>query len=169
MKRPIDSLQKALAYQLQGLIHAEATLKDELSSCAYQIRSTELKAEIERYSGSADNKLQKLDRIFNYLMQQPAPRKNKVILKMIDETHHLLDFTSSAQLRDILMVGCIQKINAYKLASYKTAYLFTVELEMDTATDLVQEILEWEMTTSKDLDALSITEFNRANIPVKTK
>jgi len=145
MKRTIDSLQNALAYQLQGLLDAETRLKEELSVCTQQVTSTELKAEIQRYFEDADNKLQKLDRIFSYLMQQPVRRKNQVIVKMIEETHHLLKFTSSAQLRNVLMVGCIKNINAYKIASYKTAYLLMVELELDTATDLVQEILEWEI------------------------
>ncbi|HEY9486954.1 MAG TPA: hypothetical protein VIQ51_01400 [Chryseosolibacter sp.] len=71
MKRTIDSLEKAFAYQLRGLLDAETKLKGELSVCRQQETSSELKAEIQRYSEDADNKLQKLDRILSYLMQQP--------------------------------------------------------------------------------------------------
>lgn len=169
MKRTIDSLQKALVYQLQGLLDAETRLKKELSVCTQHVTSTELKAAIQRYFEEADPKLQKLDRIFSYLMQQPVRRKNEVILKMIKETHHLLNFTASAQLRNALFVGCIQNINAYKVASYKTTYLLTLELELDTATDLVQEILEWEMVASSNFATRSIHEFNKVNRSAKTE
>lgn len=169
MKRTINTLQEALVDQLQGLFYAETKVKDEFQICKQQISSPELKAEIQMYVGDADYKLQKLDRIFNYLMKEPAPRKNGVIIKMIDETHRLLNYTSSPHLRDVLMVGCIQNVNAYKIASYKTAYLFAVELELDTAADLVQQILEWELATSKTLARLSIHEFNKVNSSAKTK
>ncbi len=163
MNKTITTLQEALAYQLRGLVYAETKVRDEFEICSLQINSQELKTEIQRYAGSADNKLHKLNRIFNYLMQEPVPRKNEVIVRMIAETYHLLDLTSSGHLRDILMVGCLQSINTYKIASYKTVYLYTLELELDTAADLAQQILEWELETSKTLAALSIHEFNKGN------
>jgi len=168
MKKIITTLQEALAYQLNGLVYAETKVRDEFEICSQQITSPELKAEIKRYVGNADNKLQKLERIFNYLMQEPGPRKNEVIARMIAETHHLLGLTTSGHLRDILMVGCIQNINAYKIATYKTAYLYTLELELDTAADLAQQILEWELETSRKLAALSIHEFNKVNSSEKS-
>lgn len=168
MKKTITTLQEALAYQLKGLVYAETKVRDEFEICSQQLTSPELRVEIQRYVGNADNKLQKLDRIFNYLMQEPRSRKNEVVARMIAETHHLLDLTSSGHLRDILMVGCIQSINAYKIAAYRTAYLYTLELELDTAADLAQQILEWELETSKTLATLSIHEFNKVNSSEKT-
>jgi ferritin-like metal-binding protein YciE len=167
--KTINTLQDALAYQLQGMLYAERKVRDEFETCQRQISSEEVSAEIHRYVGNADSNLQKLDRIFNYLMQEPIARKNDVILKMIEETHQLLGYTFSPHLKDILMVGCIQNINAYKSASYKSAYLFAVELEMDTAADLIQQILEWEMETAKVIASLSIHEFNKVNGSTKTK
>lgn len=169
MKRTMNTLQETLADQLQGFLYSESKVKSEFQTCKQKITSPELKTEIQLYVGDADNKLQKLERLFNYLMQERAPRKNEVIVEMIEETHRLLSCTPSAHLRNILLVGCIQNINAYKIASYKTAYLFAVELELDTAEDLLQQILESELATSKTLATLSIHEFNKVNSPVKTR
>ena len=102
-------------------------------------------------------------------MQEPARHKNEVVVKMMDETHHLLSYASSPHLKDILMIGCIQNINAYKTAGYRNAFLFAVELELDTAADLVQQMLDWELATGKRLSALSIHEFNKLNSSLKTK
>jgi hypothetical protein len=35
------------------------------------------------------------------------------------------------------------------------------ELELDTVTDLLQQILEWETATGKSLSTVSISEFNK--------
>jgi ferritin-like metal-binding protein YciE len=163
MKTSIRTLQDAFAYQLQRMFYTEKKVREEFESCSKQITSVEVKDEITRYISNAENKLQKLERVFSYLMQEPGSKKNDVIVKMIDETHHLLSMTSTAHLKDVLMIGCIQNINAYKTAAYKTAYLFAVELELDTASDLLQQILEWEITTGKKLASLSVHEFNKLN------
>jgi ferritin-like metal-binding protein YciE len=169
MKRTINSLQDAFAYQLQGLFYAETKVRDEFNACSHQITSSELKAAIKEYIDNADSRLLKLERVFNYLMEETATRKNEVIIKLIEETHHILKYTMSSHLKDILLVGCIQNINAYKISSYKSAYLFAVELELDTATDLIQQILEWELEAAKAFNAQSVLNFNVLNNSVGSK
>ena len=160
MNKTIRTLQDALSYQLQGMLYAEDKVRDEFKACSHHITSTEVKKIIQTYIDNAENVKLKLDRVFNYLMVEPRSRKNEVINKMIDETQHLLTYASSSHLKDILMIGCIENINAYKTASYQSAYLMAVELEMDTPADLIQQILEWELSTCKSLAGLSIREFN---------
>lgn len=161
MKTAITTLQGALAYQLQGLSYAEKKVQKEFNACSHHLTSVKLKNEIEKYIDSSDSKLLKLERIFNYLMQEPTKRKNQVIDKLLDETHEMLSYTSSPHLKDILMISCIQNICAYKISGYKTASMFSVELELDTVTDLIQHILEWETQTSKTLAILALEEFSR--------
>lgn len=162
MKKHIYTLQDALAFQLQGLYFAEKKIKRAFENCHYQITSQKLKEEINNYLLGSDDKLLKLERIFNYLMQEPELRKNKVVLKLLDDTQEMLSFTDSPHLRDILMVSCLQNINAYKISGLKIAYMFCVELELDTASDILQQILEWELETGKALSNLAIEEFNRS-------
>lgn len=76
----------------------------------------------------------------------------------------MLASTSSTHLRDILTIGCVQNINAYKIATYRSAYMFAVKMELDTATDMLQQILEWEIATHKALSALAIEEFNNTQL-----
>jgi ferritin-like metal-binding protein YciE len=169
MKKAICNIQDALAFQLQGLFYTEKKASEEFNTCQHQITSKNLKSEVEKYIDSANSKVLKLERAFNYLMQETMTRKNEIVDKMIDETHHMLAHASSPYLKDILMISCIQNINAYKISSYKTAYLFAVELELDTVSDLLQQILEWELAASKALAGLAIEEFNKAPATVKAK
>ena len=168
MSRTINTLQDALSYQLQGLLYTENIVNEEFKICNHYITSPDVKTVIKNYLDHTDDVKLKLDRIFNYLMLEPFARKNEVINKMIDETQHLLTYTSSSHLKDIMMIGCIKNVNAYKTASYQTSYLMAAELELDTASDLVQQILEWETATGRLLDTLSIREFNKINKPINT-
>lgn len=161
MKRNIHTVQDALAFQLQGLYYAEKKMKAELEQCAYEITSEKLRTEISRYADAAENKLSKLERIFDYLMQEAETRKNKAVVTLLEETKEVMNFTDSLHLKDILMVSCLQNINAYKISTLKVAYMFTAELEMDTASDLLQQLLEAELETGKSLSSLAIEEFNK--------
>jgi ferritin-like metal-binding protein YciE len=160
MNKNIGTLQDALSYELQGILYAEDKVSDEFKDCCREITSPEVKAVIQAYIDNADNAKLMLNRVFNYLMIEPAPRKNQVINKMIDETQYLLRHAASRHLKDILMIDCIKNINAYKTASYQTSYLMAVELEMDTPADLIQQVLEWELNIGKSLSGLAIREFN---------
>ena len=165
MSKEIKTLQDALAYELQGMMYAENKLKHEFHNCRGDVTSVEVGKLIEEYVDDADNVKLKLERIFNYLMVEPIARKNEVINKLIDETQHLLTYTTSPHLKDILMIGCIRNVNAYKTACYQTSYLMASELEMDTPSELIQQILELELNTGKALNSLSIREFNKLNNP----
>lgn len=168
MKTKINSLNDALAFLLQGLYFTETRLKEEFPSCCSEITSGKIRSEIERYTGTADSKMLKLERVFNYLMTEPLTRKNDAIKDLMNETHQILSATTSPHLRDILAIGCLQNINAYKIAGYRSAYMFAVEMELDTPADLLQQILEWEIDSSKTFSALAIEEFNNAQRPTVT-
>lgn len=164
MKTRIHTLQDTLAFQLQGLYFAETKIKEELGSRDYGISSPSLKKEVQRYAASADEKLLKYERIFNYLMQEPDSRNNTVITKLLDDTREMLTYTDSSHLRNILMVSCLQNLNAFKICAIKVAYMFTLELGLDTAADLLQQILEWELETAKALSRAALEEFNKTQI-----
>lgn len=161
MKTTITTLQDALAFQLQGLHYAETKVREEFNSCSLHLTSSRLKEEIGKYMESSQDKILKLERIFNYLMQESVSRKNTAIIELLRETEQMLSIANSSHLKDILMISCIQNISAYKISSYKTAYLFSVELELDIVADLLQHILEWEIETGKVLGILAIEEFNK--------
>jgi ferritin-like metal-binding protein YciE len=161
MEKTIRTLQEALSYELQGILFAEDKVRNEFQARFRDIRSQDVKKVIQAYIENADNVKLMLNRVFNYLMIEPAPRKNEVINKMIDETKYLLTHATTPHLKDILMIDCVKNINAYKIAGYQTIYLMAVELEMDTPADLIQQVLEWELDTARSLSGLSIREFNK--------
>jgi len=159
MKKSTLTMQNAFTFLLQGLYFTETRLATELGSCSRQSTSARLSDEVKNYAESTQYKLLKLERIFSYLLNTSNSRKNEVIDKLLTETHAILNTADPGHLKDILMIGCIQNINAYKITSYRTACLLAVELELDTVADLLQQIIGWETETSRILAALSSEQF----------
>jgi ferritin-like metal-binding protein YciE len=163
MKTKIHSLHDALSYLTKGLYYAETKLIHDFAPCCNSLTAPSLKKEIEKYTSSSNNKLLKLERMFNYLMTEPAGGKSEVIDKLLEETKRMLTGCDVPHLRDQLAIGCIQSINAYKVTNYRAAYMFAIELELDAVADLVQEILEWETINKKIISKVAIEIFNDTN------
>ena len=94
-------------------------------------------------------------------MKEPSKSRSQVIDKMIENARALLESPITNEMYDVLIISCIQTINHYKKAGYKTTYTFASELEMETPADLLAEILEWEEETSKKLSSIAVYEANR--------
>lgn len=156
----IHSVQDALAFILEGIYYSEVKLKQEFRSCCRQLSSARLIVEIDQYASNCEHNILKLERIFNYLMQEPVLHKNGVVDQMLENTHQILSSVKNNHLRDILTIGCVQNINAFKIASYRSAYMLAVELELDTVADLIQQMLEGEAAKTAAIANVFITEFN---------
>jgi ferritin-like metal-binding protein YciE len=164
MKNKIQTIEDAFVFQLQQLIYTESKIKEGL----FQIPGTtspRLKDEIREYGESSYSKLLKLERIFNYLMREPNGRKNLLVSQILQETTEALDLTSASPIKDIIIVNAFKSINACKVSCYKSAYIYSVELELDTPSDLLQQILEWEVNSGKALARIAIEEFNNLQLP----
>lgn len=160
MKTTLRNLNEALSFQMKGMYDAERKLQREIPKCSVKVRSEALKGEIGRYIDSTDDKILKLERIFSYLMTEPSGVKNEIIDKFIEDTHKMLQYASSDDIRDVVFIACIQNINHYKIATYGTALAFAIELKLNTVADLLHEILEWEKDTDRALTKISLEEMN---------
>lgn len=156
-----NTLYDAIVYQLQRLRYTEAKVRNELIGCRMGAGSSLVMSELEKYAADADSKLLKLEHAFNYLMKEPENGKNGVIDKLFIESHELLDSVESQGLKDLLLICCLQQITAYKMSTYKTAYILAIEMDLDNVADLLHQILEWERETARALNAISTTGFNK--------
>ena len=161
MKAHIESLSDALCYLLTGMLFIESNLASHYRSCKPKLSSPELKDAMERYLDVCHDNRLKIDRVFNYLMKEPEPRENEVFKKMINETEFVLRSADEAHLKDVLFIGCIESLISYKASTYRTAYLFSAELELDTPDELIQQILESEYASRKLFSNIAVKEFNK--------
>lgn len=160
MKVKISNLGEALAFRLDELLDAEKQLKEAIPGCIDKVSSGSLKKELKTYKDNCLSKIQKLERVYNYLLKSPGKSKTKVIDRLIENTKDMLNSPLTGEMKDVLMISCLQTINHYKIAGYKTALTFASELELETAAELIGQVLHWEMETEKNLSSIAVNEVN---------
>ncbi|UII34662.1 DUF892 family protein [Fulvivirga ulvae] len=160
MNATITNLTEALAYKLNELYSAEKKLQSAMLQCTEQVSSPALKSELLKYRESSGDKLLKLNRTYSYLMKEPGRCTDKVIDALINSMKQVLKATIPGEMKDILLVSCLKNINYYKMAGYETALVFSWELELDTASALLEEVLNWEKQTHADLSQIAVLDVN---------
>lgn len=159
--KTIHSVSDALAYTLSNLFHSEQLMRDHFRVLADKLTSPTLAVQLEEQVCGCENNLLKLERIFNYLMQEPASGHRDAMTQLISDTVRLTASVHNHYLKDVLIIGGIQNIQAVKISNYRMAYMLAVELELDTVVDLIQQILEQETEATKALSTLFIYRFNK--------
>lgn len=160
MKRVISNLTDAVAYVLADVYTAEALLKGAIPECQSYLTSSSLRAELSRYASRADDKRNKLLRVFNYIMCEPDVRSNLIVEAFVDKTKEVLQQASSPEMRDIMLATCFQSVNYYLLANYRAVARMARELELDTAASLLEQIIEWDEQTAEQLARIATYELN---------
>jgi len=119
-----------------------------------------LKEEIIKYAEISDLKVIKLERVFNYMLAEPGGRKCRVAEELINDTHKMIKNTQSENVRDALLIACIQNMVHYKIAGYGTAVAFARKLDLDTGIEILEEILKWEKSADLSLTKIALGEVN---------
>lgn len=162
MSNPLNTPYAALLCLLEKLYYAEIKIKEELAPCGLDVDSIAVKAEISKYTEIGSDKLQKLERVFHNLAYEPEYENVEVVDNLISETKRMMSLSDSPELKNILMIGCLQNINTYKISLYKTAHLLASELIVDTVSDILRQLLKWEIDAGKIFTLLAFEEFNHA-------
>lgn len=158
MKKGLSNLQEALGYQLKNLYDAEKKIQKALPECSEKATNPSLQKELKAYLECTFDKISKLERVFNYLVDSPTGRENLIMDKMLEDTHHILKVASSDPLRDVLITSCFQNIIHYKIAGYGSTHAMAMELDLRTVTDLLHEVLMWEKQSDQALTAIALKE-----------
>jgi len=160
MKNKICNIQQALTHQLKEMYDGEKKIHKNLAFCVERVVSPLLKQEITGYIGKTNDQITKLERIFNYLMEEPYGSVNDVMFELIMHTQNVLRCTEQEPIRDVLLITSVQAICQYKISGYTAALALALELDLEKPAELLQEIISWERETTNNLAALARFELH---------
>jgi ferritin-like metal-binding protein YciE len=157
-KKYLTTLNDALAFQLSSMYDAEHKLRLQIPLCYPHTSFIHLQNEMVKYTEQSSNKITKLERIFNYLMEEPTGNPNGVVDKMMEEINEVMKHATSPRLRDVMLTSSLLALNHYKMGVYSCAQVVALELEIETVSDLLSEIVHWEKETNKMLSKIALEE-----------
>jgi ferritin-like metal-binding protein YciE len=114
-----------------------------------------LRAAFEKHHDETEGQIERLEQVFE-LIDKPARGKTcDAILGLLDEGKEVMDDYKGTEALDAALLAAAQAVEHYEMARYGTMKAWAVKLGMKDAVKLIDETLQQERKTDKDLTALA--------------
>ncbi|MGN6411065.1 MAG: YciE/YciF ferroxidase family protein [Nitrobacter sp.] len=141
--------------QLKDIYFAEKQILKALPRMAKAATSDKLRAAFEKHHDETEGQVERLERIFE-LIEKPAKGKTcDAILGLLEEGKEVMEEYKGTEALDAGLLAAAQAVEHYEMARYGTMKAWAVRLGMKDAVKLIDETLQQERKTDKDLTALA--------------
>jgi ferritin-like metal-binding protein YciE len=151
----LNSLKKLYLEELRDLYSAETQLVKALPKMAKGASSNELKEAFESHLEQTKEHVERLTEIFDRLDEKPTGKTCKAMEGLIEEGSEMLEQEGDESVIDAGLIAAAQRVEHYEIAAYGTARTFANLLGEDEAADLLQQTLDEEGETDKQLTELA--------------
>jgi hypothetical protein len=146
--------------QLKDIYFAEKQILKALPKMAKAAHSKDLSAAFKKHFGETQGQVGRLEQIFK-LIDKPAKAKTcDAIMGILDEGKEVMDGYKGTEALDAGLVAAAQAVEHYEMARYGTMKAWATQLGMNDVVRLVDETLQQERKTDKDLTALAESAVN---------
>lgn len=139
--------------QLQDIYWAEKELDKFMPKIVKQVTSDELKQTFQEHMQITKGQIKRLENVFELLGARPKGEKCDGMEGLIKEAEKLVQEAEQGIVRDAFIIGAVQKVEHYEMASYGTLKALASIIGEYEIASLLGETLEEE----KDAD-MNLTE-----------
>ena len=151
----LNSLNKLYLEELRDLYSAETQLVKALPKMAKGASSDELKEAFESHLEQTKEHVERLTEIFDRLEEKPTGKTCKAMKGLIEEGSEMLEQEGDESVIDAGLIAAAQRVEHYEIAAYGTVRTFADLLGEDEAAELLQQTLDEEGETDKQLSELA--------------
>jgi ferritin-like metal-binding protein YciE len=151
----VESMEKLLVHELKDLYSAEKQILEALPGMARAATNPDLKRAFERHLKQTEGHVGRLETIFDLLEGRPSGRKCVGMEGLIEEAEGTMKEGMPEPLLDAALIGAAQKVEHYEIAAYGTVRAFAERLGMKQAVRLLQQTLDEEFQSDKELTAIA--------------
>lgn len=144
MEKESGVINELFEHQLQDIFWAENELDKFMPRIVSQVTSEELKNVFEEHMSITKTQIKRLENIFEILGSEAKGKKCDGMVGLIKEAETLVKEAEEGMIRDAFIIGAVQKVEHYEMASYGTLKaLATIIGEYEVAS-LLGETLDEE-------------------------
>ena len=151
----LNSLNKLYLEELRDLYSAETQLVKALPKMAKGASSDELMKAFESHLEQTKEHVERLTEIFDRLEEKPTGKTCKAMKGLIEEGSEMLEQEGDESVIDAGLIAAAQRVEHYEIAAYGTVRTFADLLGEDEAAELLQQTLDEEGETDKQLSELA--------------
>ena len=145
---------------LKDIYFAEKKILSALPKMAKAAQSPKLKAAFEKHHAETDGQIDRLDRVFASIDENPKGKTCDAIMGILDEGKEIMDEYKGMPALDAGLLAAAQAVEHYEISRYGTLRTWAEELGYDDAAQLLEATLGEEKTTDKNLTALAKSVIN---------
>lgn len=160
---PNQGLKELYIEELKDLYSAENQLVKALPKLAKAAASDELRQGFEEHLEQTKGHVQRLEKIFATLDENPKGKKCKGMEGLIEEGSEVMEEDFEDSLLDAALIGAAQRVEHYEIAAYGTVRSFAETLGETEHVSLLNETLEEEKETDEKLTELAHQINSEAN------
>ena len=151
----LNSLNKLYLEELRDLYSAETQLVKALPKMAKGASSDELKEAFESHFEQTKEHVERLTEIFDRLEEKPTGKTCQAMKGLIEEGSEMLEQEGDESVIDAGLIAAAQRVEHYEIAAYGTVRTFANLLAENDAAELLQQTLDEEGETDKQLSELA--------------
>ncbi|MBX9711297.1 MAG: DUF892 family protein [Xanthobacteraceae bacterium] len=141
--------------QLKDVYFAEKQILKALPKMAKAAQSRDLEAAFTKHFHETEGQVDRLEQVFR-LIDKPARTKTcDAIMGILDEGKEVMDEYRGTEALDAGLLAAAQAVEHYEMARYGTMKAWAMQLGMHEVVRLIDETLEQERKTDKDLTILA--------------
>jgi ferritin-like metal-binding protein YciE len=149
---------------LKDLYYAERKILTALPKMAGAVNSNELRAAFEKHVKETEGQVQRLQKVFRMIKQEPKGKTCPAILGLVEEGQEVMEEFEDSAAKDAGLLGGAQAVEHYEIARYGTLIAWAEQLGMTDAAQLLQQTLEEEKKTDQALTKLAEAVINECGM-----
>jgi ferritin-like metal-binding protein YciE len=126
--------------------------------------SPDLKNAFTRHLKETEGQVQRLERVFKELGQNPRAKKCEGMAGLVEEGKQIMEEDGEPAVIDAALIAAAQRVEHYEMAAYGCLRTYAQLLGLSTAAQLLQQTLEEEEATDEKLNALAEGGINQAAV-----
>lgn len=140
---------------LRDVYSAEDQIIHQMPKVIDEVTSKELKLALKQHLAETIIQQERLDAAFVELNEAPALEHCVAMQGLLKETMEVIKKKHPSIVQDAAIIGAIQKIEHYEIASYGTLKAFARHLELKNIEDIVDIILDEEKHADTTLTGIA--------------
>jgi ferritin-like metal-binding protein YciE len=152
---PIETADDLFLNELKDIYSAEKQAIRAYPRMAKKITSEELRDAVEQHLEQTQGQVERLDQIFEILEKKSGGKTCEAMKGLIDEATELAGEIEQGPVLDAAIIGALQKMEHYEIASYGTVIAFAEAMGQNEIQQLLQQTLDEEKETDEKLTGVS--------------
>jgi ferritin-like metal-binding protein YciE len=140
---------------LKDIYYAERKILKALPKMARGARSTELKAAFEKHRDQTEGHVERLQQVFEIMGKRAQGKTCDAIEGILAEGEEILEEFKGTPAGDAGLISAAQAVEHYEITRYGTLKRWAQVLGMKDAVKLLDQTLQEEGQTDKDLTKLA--------------